>query len=203
MFRRPSPAMILAIFALVAGLAGSASAAKSLITGKQIKDRSIALKDLSPAARKALRGQIGPIGASGPAGIGGPTGPTGATGPSDAFSASGADIDIPDTPDPTTTVLHVDVPAGSYVIQAHAFLNNPTSPAQIDCRLEAGAAVDEGRQDLDTGTFANDQEINHLLTATVTAPTTIRWKCTDGGVFDVRMFDARLVAIKVGSLTGS
>ena len=150
---------------------------------------------------------LGPIGAAGPAGIGGPVGPTGATGPSDAFAASDDDIDIPDdespTGDPTATVLKVDVPAGSYVIHAHAFLNNPTSPAQIDCRLEAGAAVDEGRQDLDTGMYANDQEINHLLTATVAAPTTIRWKCTDHGEFDVRMFSARLVAIKVGSLTGS
>jgi hypothetical protein len=64
--------------------AGSAGAAK-FITGADIRNGSIGLKDLSGAARRGLRGQTGPAGpqgAPGPQGAAGPAGPTGPAGPS-------------------------------------------------------------------------------------------------------------------------
>jgi hypothetical protein len=58
---------------LAIGLAATAGASK-LITGGQIKNGSIGLKDLSRSAKRTLRGQTGPAGPSGPQGPAGPAG---------------------------------------------------------------------------------------------------------------------------------
>jgi hypothetical protein len=66
------------VVGVLAGV-GSATAAK-LITGKDIKNGSIALKDLSKKARKTLRGARGSQGIQGIAGPQGPQGIPGETG---------------------------------------------------------------------------------------------------------------------------
>lgn len=87
-FKRPSAAWIVAVTALLLTMGtGTAVGARTLITGKQIKDRSItgrdikdrSLKtaDLAVATRKAMTGPAGPAGPSGPAGPVGPAGPPG------------------------------------------------------------------------------------------------------------------------------
>ena len=73
---RPSPATVIAIGAVVIACTSSAVAATQ-ITGGQIKNGSIELKDLNKNARKALRGAQGPQGPQGPAGPAGPQGPAG------------------------------------------------------------------------------------------------------------------------------
>lgn len=67
------------LLGLLIATAGTATAAK-LITGKNIKDGSIEVKDLSSKARKALTGATGPAGAGGPAGAAGAQGPAGSPG---------------------------------------------------------------------------------------------------------------------------
>ena len=77
--RRPSPAMVIAIAALVAALAGTATAA-SLITSKQIKNGTIRNKDvhkrtltanrLTKKTVKSLKGQRGAPGTPGTPGLG-------------------------------------------------------------------------------------------------------------------------------------
>jgi hypothetical protein len=47
---RPSPALIISVIALIVATSGTAVATASLITGKQIKDRSITAKDLATGA---------------------------------------------------------------------------------------------------------------------------------------------------------
>lgn len=92
---RPSPALIVSIVALIVACTGTAVAVKSAITSAQIKDGTIKLKDLSPAARKALLKDIGPTGPAGPkgaAGAKGAAGSKGATGPTGATGASGASV---------------------------------------------------------------------------------------------------------------
>jgi hypothetical protein len=89
-------AALAVVFAVVAGTAAAGPAAKKLLTGKDIKDGSIGIVDLSSSTRVGLKGSRGPAGpqgssgaqgakgdtgAAGPAGPAGPTGPTGATGP--------------------------------------------------------------------------------------------------------------------------
>jgi hypothetical protein len=58
---KPSPAMIVALIALVFSMTGTGIAAKSLITGKQIKDRSITAKDIANGAitqKKLAKGAV-------------------------------------------------------------------------------------------------------------------------------------------------
>jgi Collagen triple helix repeat (20 copies) len=96
---RVSPAMVVALAALFVSLAGNATAVTvSLVTSKQIKDKTIQVRDLAPAARTALRGTRGPRGlegSQGPAGprgltgLTGPTGPRGLTGPAGATGPAG------------------------------------------------------------------------------------------------------------------
>ena len=80
------PATILAILALVLASAGGAAAAhlitgrdiaKGTITGANVKDGSLSVKDLSGSTRAALAGAAGPAGAVGPQG---PAGGGGAKG---------------------------------------------------------------------------------------------------------------------------
>jgi hypothetical protein len=80
-FRRPSPAVVLALLALMVALSSSAGAnpvafvAKAL-NGTSIKKHSIPLSALSPAAVKKLRGARG---STGPRGLQGIKGDSGAT----------------------------------------------------------------------------------------------------------------------------
>ncbi|MFL5895145.1 MAG: hypothetical protein ACJ76Z_08520 [Thermoleophilaceae bacterium] len=95
---RPSSSMLVAVLALLIATTGSAVAA-SLITGKQIKDRTIEVKDISKKAVKSLRGKQGPVGV---AGVQGPAGSPGATGTAGAKGDTGA---------PGTAVAYARVPA--------------------------------------------------------------------------------------------
>jgi hypothetical protein len=94
---RPSPAMVVAVIALVVALSGSAVAATLITRSSQIRNgvitsadlangRAVDTRDMTPAARRALTGASGRQGAAGPAG---PAGPTGATGPAGATGATG------------------------------------------------------------------------------------------------------------------
>lgn len=68
------------LIGLLVATAGTATAAK-LITGKQIKDGSVALKDLSKGVRSQIA-KAGKPGATGPPGPAGPQGAKGDAGPS-------------------------------------------------------------------------------------------------------------------------
>ena len=78
--RRFSPAMVVALIALFVALSGTAVAAAPLITGAQIKDKSIGFKDISNTAVARLRGRQGPMGSTGNDGLPGPPGPAGISG---------------------------------------------------------------------------------------------------------------------------
>lgn len=75
---------VLALFVALNGpvvASDAVTSAKRLITGKQIKNRSVTAKDLSLKTVKALRGRTGPAGAAGAAGPQGSQGTAGAQGP--------------------------------------------------------------------------------------------------------------------------
>ena len=73
---------------------GGAAAAADLITGKDIKNGSIALKDLSKGAKKSLKGQRG---ARGPQGLQGVPGPQGSAGPPGAAASNSVTLAFGDT----------------------------------------------------------------------------------------------------------
>jgi hypothetical protein len=85
MQKRLTPAMVVAMIALLVAASGTAGAATSgLISGAQIKNGTIGLVDLSASAKKSQKGQRGLQGPAGPQGGQGPQGtqgPQGAQGP--------------------------------------------------------------------------------------------------------------------------
>lgn len=83
-FVRVSPAMVVAILALFVAMGGTAVAAKSLITGAQIKNGSITGADIKNKSltSRDIRGQLrGPRGAAGAQGLPGTAGAAGPQGP--------------------------------------------------------------------------------------------------------------------------
>jgi hypothetical protein len=95
---------VTATLALFVALGGTATAAKTMIDGRdikpntissrQIKDHSLRLVDLRPADRKSLShpGAAGQEGKAGPAGPAGPQGPTGSQGPSGLAGTDAASL---------------------------------------------------------------------------------------------------------------
>jgi Collagen triple helix repeat (20 copies) len=102
--RRPSPALVVAIIALVVACAGTATAARVLITsskkvargaintGDLRNGRGVSLADLTPRTRFSLRGEPGPAGPEGPRGEQGSPGPRGVAGPPGANGADGSAV---------------------------------------------------------------------------------------------------------------
>ncbi len=84
--RAPSGAMVVAFVALCVAMSGTSYGAEAravvrkMITGAQIKNGSIGIKDLSRSARKSLKGARGATGATGANGAQGATGAAGTKG---------------------------------------------------------------------------------------------------------------------------
>ncbi|MFM7551265.1 MAG: hypothetical protein ACKO7Q_00230, partial [Actinomycetota bacterium] len=88
--RRPSPALVVAVIALVFAMGGTGWAVtqlpknsvggkqlkKNAVTSPKIKDGTIATADLAAATRDALKGQKGDTGATGATGAQGAPGPS-------------------------------------------------------------------------------------------------------------------------------
>jgi hypothetical protein len=114
---RPSPSMVIAVIALIAGLSGSAIAKpvanliggkqikKNAVTSRHVKNGSLRMSDLNAGVRNTLRshsssdGQRGPQGPKGskgdrgPRGLQGPPGPAGRDGKSsDGGSSPSSDL---------------------------------------------------------------------------------------------------------------
>lgn len=89
---RRSWRIAIAVGIVVAVFAATSAGAARFITGGDIKNGSIGLRDLSRAARNALKGNAGATGPAGPAGAQGPAGPSSlsTTVRSQNFPANGA-----------------------------------------------------------------------------------------------------------------
>jgi hypothetical protein len=121
---RPSAALVVSSLALLVGLSGTAIAAKGLITSKEIKDGTIQVKDLSAAAKKALKGQRGPQGLQGPQGQQGqqgPQGPKGSFDPAKVQAFNSATLSVPGF---TTVEFIASCPAGSVIISGGYRVNS-------------------------------------------------------------------------------
>jgi hypothetical protein len=108
--RRPSPALVVAVIALIAATAGNAIAdgvtavtaklGKGSVTSREVKNGSLTLTDFKASERGKLKGASGATGAKGAtgdkgaAGATGPAGPTGPQGPAgtpDGYTKAQAD----------------------------------------------------------------------------------------------------------------
>jgi hypothetical protein len=196
------PATIIASLALFVSLGAGAALASGLISGKNIVNHSIPANKLTSAAIKALRGQQGPAGPQGQTGATGPQGPKGGNGaagpigPSNAYSTSAASVPLGQL---GATVASLTLAAGSYVVLAKTSLSLPTGQGTT-CKLTDSAAGV-----IDTSTVSGG--INAYATSSLLAPltssgTTVSVQCASNET-DAIAYYTHLVAIKVGSATGS
>jgi len=226
---RPSPAMIIAIAALVVAGAGAGSAATTLLTGAQIKDGSLTGKDVKDKSlttkdfKGSVAGARGPAGPAGSAGATGPTGPAGVAGAAGAPGAPGASG--PPGPsnafsrfrDGLVPIANVNTPvaqlvipeAGSYVIFAKTVFNNddPVNGAFPTCTLAAEGDTDTGQVLLgpDNAAFATAEVLMESLNVvhTFTAPGVVNLNCisTNNATNTTFASDTKITAIKVGTLS--
>jgi hypothetical protein len=129
-FRKlPSAGLVVGIVAVMLALGGTAVAAK-LITGKQVKNGSLQLRDLSKKARTKLRGASGPTGPKGEPGEPGEPGEKGepgATGPKGdpgspaestrvAADYSGVGANLAAVTSTSLATIPISVPSGQHFV---------------------------------------------------------------------------------------
>jgi hypothetical protein len=149
--RRPSAALVLAAAALVATASGSA-VASSLITGKQIENGTIKLRDLSPATRKAV------------------------TRAPDAFSAGNGSSPS------STTPLKESVPAGRYLVIAKAVLSHVEANFLTRCDLTGGSGHDTSFGSLGPLGSAHSQEtLVSTMVTRFRGAGKLKWSCNAAG----------------------
>jgi hypothetical protein len=181
-FRRPSPALILAIAALALALTGSAVAAKRYLITNTKQISPVVLKQLAKMAAAqdgagakggagaagpaGPQGEKGPTGDKGPQGDKGPTGDKGATGEAGPRGAAGGNSDIEWA-----------------VVDPNGTLARPTAAATVQ-KLGAGTYAVVFKQDVTQ--CAYEATIGLSGTIAVENPgyaTVVRWSENADGVF--------------------
>lgn len=151
----PSPALVVAVVALIVALGGTSYAAlklpknsvgasqikKNAVTSSKVRDRTLLAKDFKsgqlPAGPRGATGAAGAPGTPGAAGsagtpgAAGPTGPTGATGVVGAITVQRTDIALPagaaaNTPGAQTSAF-AKCPAGTKIIGGSVNVSDPST----------------------------------------------------------------------------
>jgi hypothetical protein len=227
---RPSPAMVVAVIALVGSLGGTSYAAASLAKNSvgtgQLKPSAVKVADIANNAvtsNKVKNGSLlavdfkagqlpqGPAGPAGPAGIAGPAGaagPTGPAGPAGPIGPSHAFLAAKDThnvgiPQASHKVLTKPLEAGDYTFMASASIRNSSGiDGEFTCAIlePIGDLVDT--LGAVTVSLENDEHAAvSIVGATHTDGTTVELNCdSTDGGQFATVSDARLVSTLVGAV---
>ena len=177
----PSPALVISLIALFVALGGTAAAANGLISGKTIIDHSIAEKKLSSGAISALRATHG----------------------EKAYATASLD-GVPVT-DQYVTLASLALPGGgrwSYVVFATTMIQTSADPGARCYLARDSTTMDDVAVG---GTNHGSGAVPLTLVGTV-GPSANSMKvtlaCGRYSQSDARAYGSRIVAIKVGSVTG-
>ena len=221
---RPSPALALALAAVLAALGGVAWASipgpEGIIHGcYQKRGGQLRVIDTAKHGRCGRRedelnweevGPPGPRGGTGARGATGPkgaTGPTGPQGPSNAFTASQTGvIGLSSTP---RSVLALSLPAGRYVLSASVRVadeGGPGEPAQqAACKLQGAPAPAAEASATATIPYASGVTAAETLpledAVSLPAADTLELACAQQTPGPTSASEARIEAIAVASLT--
>lgn len=206
-FRRPSPAMVVALCALLVALSGTSYAALKLpknsvgpkqlkknavSSSKKVKGGALLLSDFRKSQRSRLRG---PQGVPGPVGA---TGATGPVGPSNAYTAA-----------PASQVANEDVtlsnlPPGSYVIVAKAdAFTLGDGIYQVNCELTAGGVEDSMSTTVAKAAPAEvfvQESLSQHVTGVLTSSGSATFRCNEA-TGSVGIYSPRVTAIRLGSVS--
>jgi hypothetical protein len=183
--RRPSPALLLSVAALVIALGGTAVAAKKYVI--------TSTKQISPKVLQQLRGRTGPIG---PVGLPGPRGTDGAAGqpgvegppgPSSVVSVTRADI-VSFSGGSATELTAL--PPGDWLV-----VGSLTASGQetLMCQVE-------GQAGSEIGLTGSASQLTTSAALTLAAPTNVRLLCDPSNGDHPTLRSIRLYAIRTGEL---
>jgi hypothetical protein len=205
-------AAVTSTLALVIAAGGTSYAAVQLtghdiqdgtITTKDVKDKNLKVKDLSPDAVSALKGQTGPAGPAGPqgaAGAQGQQGVQGPVGPSNAYSVWNDNYTL--LTGTQKNVLTMSLPAGSYTLSAKAIVYHSAGAGTYGyCYLTGGGQLDV------SATTAYDpggsySMLNNQIVFTTNATSNVTLACASSGGTNY-VFWKKMTAIKVGSVSNT
>lgn len=150
-----------------------------------------------PQGLKGDTGAQGPTGATGPTGTTGAAGAAGPTGPSDAYTTTtfgAVAIGLADT-----RIMSVDVPAGSYVMEASFVIQMQTA---LGFDPFGTCALSPVRYTDFTGySVGNYERFTFFNSVTVTQPTTIELTCRSNSVVaTASVATGKLNVVKVGAI---
>ncbi len=206
--RRVSPALVISVIALIAAVGGgyavgaapkikTGDIAKQAVTNKKIANNTITAT--RPADNTLGGGQInesnlGKVPSAGTADSAAVAGTAGVAGTArSTFKDSATQIDAPSA---GTTVLSLNVPAGSYMFIAKGVLQKAL-PTLISCTTIAGADSDTSSAHVDA---ANAETLTNTVVHTFNAAGTAEFRCAnpaDGSLF---VTNAKLTAIPFAGL---
>jgi len=147
-------------------------------------------------------GPQGPEGATGPAGPQGPAGPEGAQGPAGPSGEGGHAYftfveNIGGLDSPGRDILHLDVPAGSYAINASIGAQNVVDSDEVmTCSLSTGDENSVALTTVADHAFGDTIPLQDVLVTN--SPATITVHCRS---FGVNVNRANLTAVKVADVT--
>ncbi|RKQ91897.1 hypothetical protein C8N24_1731 [Solirubrobacter pauli] len=217
---RPSPAMVVAVIALVGSLGGTSYAAATLaknsvgsaqlrtnaVTSAKVKNGTLLAKDFKagqlPAGKTGPAGATGPAGPAGAQGPAGPAGPQGPIGPSHALTATKEthNVGISGT---SHTVLTETLAAGDYTFMASAGIENTSgSDGEFTCAiLEPIGDFTATLGEVVVSLADNQKAAISVVGATHTDGTTVELNCdsTAGGQF-ATVTEPRLITTQVGKV---
>ncbi|HST25419.1 MAG TPA: hypothetical protein VLJ76_05480 [Gaiellaceae bacterium] len=191
-----------ALTMLIAGSVGGAAAAPSVhpLTATSTGPRG-PQGPRGPRGLKGAKGPAGPAGAAGSAGAVGSPGPAGPVGPSDAFVALNKGPLSFIAGGATTTPVSLSLPAGAYVITATGGIEAAqTTGGTVICQMRGDVTSDSS---IITLFPKNWGEVTLQITHTFAQAASINFIC---GTLDsqapMNLFEAQIVAIRVGKVTG-
>lgn len=213
--RRPSPALVISMIALVAACAGSAYAATVITSSDQIKNGVVLSGDIKNGSvqnadirrstiteTRLSQGLLQRIDSPAAAAAG------------DTVTYEGRRSAGPEN-QPANVVIKVaslQVPAGAYLVTAKTVmtaLTKPTDPLQglVDkdavqggrCKLDAAGDGDESFQNVIVSNRQTPATLSMQVTRTVGAPSEFTLECNSG--FPFRLSETSIIATRVGSIT--
>ena len=206
---RPSPSMVISLFALLVAMSTGAYAAVTIapnnsVVSKSIKNGNVQTEDLAEQA--VTKGKLKKASVNGAKILDGSVGTKDiASEAKTALSHGGpaysthfeTGVAIPTT---ITTMASLSLPAGAYVLISKAQIDTNVGGDIIDCDLVDGL----GHKDtsfVQSGTFAATQIITNNLVTTYAKGGTASLQCQTFGGGTISQ--ARLTAINVSSVTNS
>ena len=190
---RGAPAMVIAVIALFVAIGGGYAIGKGFIGTGDLKKQAVTNKKIKKRTIKANRvaddtltgQQINEASLS-------------AVGTARAVRQDTA-AQVP-AASGTTTVLTLQVPAGSYVINSKAVLAKGGTQDQVQCFLVAGGDQDRSLEAVDA---ANNTTIANLLVHTFTGDGSVTLGCDNPGAATLFVTNKVITATPVGALASS